>query len=432
MARKLLVCCTALALLICPEVFAGDLFTNYSVPDGLVSNRIRSLAIDQAGNLWFGGKNNGAGRFDGSTLIEFTAANSGLSGAAIRDITLDSNGNVWFATSAGVSRFDGMDWVTYTSIDGLAGNNSFQIVEDAQGNMWIATQRGVSKYDGANWITYGEADGLGSQYVTSIFIDAEGNFWFGTKTAGVTRWDGFEWVIYDAENELGPTEVRAIAQDLQGNMWFGTRAKGVFKFDGISWTAYTTEDGLASNDVWGITVDQSGNMWFATYGGGLSMFDGSNWFSFSAEDGLADNSTNVIMLDDQGRLWIGSNDGLSMLSLKDALNEIFGKGELDAVAGRSNLPKFHSLSPSAPNPFNPSTEISYTVPEGGAVPVALKVFDSRGRLVRTLVKGIIEPGQYSVTWDGTDNSGRILSSGVYFYRMEASGFVMTRKMVLLK
>ncbi len=99
---------------------------------------------------------------------------------------------------------------------------------------------------------------------------------------------------------------------------------------------------------------------------------------------------------------------------------------------RPILPKAFTLGQNAPNPFNPSTTIRYTVPEGNQEYVTLKVYDLRGQLVRTLVDRFVESGAYSVIWDGTDETGRDVSSGVYFYRMKAGDFVQTRKMVLLK
>jgi outer membrane protein assembly factor BamB len=96
------------------------------------------------------------------------------------------------------------------------------------------------------------------------------------------------------------------------------------------------------------------------------------------------------------------------------------------------LPKAFSLGQNSPNPFNPSTTVSYSVPEGEPTPVSLKIYDLRGRLVRTLVDETREAGEYSVIWEGKDASGRMVSSGVYLYRIKAGDFVQTRKMVLLK
>jgi hypothetical protein len=62
----------------------------------------------------------------------------------------------------------------------------------------------------------------------------------------------------------------------------------------------------------------------------------------------------------------------------------------------------------------------------------LQIFDVSGSIVRTPVDGWQEPGEYSEVWDGRDDSGKQLPSGVYFYRLEAGDFVATRKMVLLR
>ena len=101
-------------------------------------------------------------------------------------------------------------------------------------------------------------------------------------------------------------------------------------------------------------------------------------------------------------------------------------------AGASSLPKAFALDQNSPNPFNPATTISYSVPEGNAVSVRLDIFDIRGRLVRTLVDETKDAGTYHILWDGTDARGSHLASGVYLYRMRSGQFVQTRKMVLLK
>ena len=109
-----------------------------------------------------------------------------------------------------------------------------------------------------------------------------------------------------------------------------------------------------------------------------------------------------------------------------------GKAQKGAALAAVSLPEKFQLLQNSPNPFNPSTTISYSVPEGNQEYVTLNVYDLRGRLVRTLVKRMIGPGTYSVYWDGTDESGRQVSSGVYLYRLQAGKFMQTRKMVILK
>lgn len=89
------------------------------------------------------------------------------------------------------------------------------------------------------------------------------------------------------------------------------------------------------------------------------------------------------------------------------------------------------LKQNYPNPFNPSTTIVYSL--GASGPVTIRVYDVSGRLVRTLVDGIGSPGpNQTVVWNGRDNSGMPVASGIYFYRLTAERLTVTKKMVLLK
>ncbi len=90
-----------------------------------------------------------------------------------------------------------------------------------------------------------------------------------------------------------------------------------------------------------------------------------------------------------------------------------------------------------PNPFNPSTRINYTIPSIGETGnlnnnVILKVFDSLGRVVTTLVNEYKPPGNYNTIWDGTNNLGKPVSSGVYFYKITAGDYSVTKKMVFIQ
>jgi len=88
-------------------------------------------------------------------------------------------------------------------------------------------------------------------------------------------------------------------------------------------------------------------------------------------------------------------------------------------------------SRSFPNPFNPTTTIRYVVPEPGAT-VRLDVYDLAGRHVRTLASGATAPGEHVAVWDGRDDAGRVVGSGVYFCRIEIGKYRVERKMVMLK
>jgi len=89
-----------------------------------------------------------------------------------------------------------------------------------------------------------------------------------------------------------------------------------------------------------------------------------------------------------------------------------------------------ALGQNHPNPFNPTTEIPFSVAKTGRV--SLNVYDAGGRLVRRLVDGVNEPGSHTATWDGRDDLGNAVGSGVYFCRLTAGKAIRVRKMVLLK
>ena len=92
-------------------------------------------------------------------------------------------------------------------------------------------------------------------------------------------------------------------------------------------------------------------------------------------------------------------------------------------------PRF-ALGQNYPNPFNPKTSIRYTVPSSGRV--SLKVYDQRGRLVRTLVDGTQEAGERVVVWDGRADDGTRVASGIYLYQLKAKDLVQQHKMTLVK
>ncbi|UCE19121.1 MAG: choice-of-anchor D domain-containing protein [Gemmatimonadota bacterium] len=103
------------------------------------------------------------------------------------------------------------------------------------------------------------------------------------------------------------------------------------------------------------------------------------------------------------------------------------------VKGGTAIPTGYNLGQNYPNPFNPTTDISYHISHGRAsVPITLKIYNILGQHVRTLVDDVQEPGDYTVTWDGKDDLGTDVSSGIYVYRLAAATFSASKKMALLK
>jgi hypothetical protein len=90
----------------------------------------------------------------------------------------------------------------------------------------------------------------------------------------------------------------------------------------------------------------------------------------------------------------------------------------------------NKLGQNYPNPFNPSTTIGYTVASDS--PVQITIFNVKGQRVATLVDALKTPGNYNATWDGRNDQGRLVATGVYFYRLRVGSYSSVKKMVLLK
>ncbi|MFQ5649866.1 MAG: galactose oxidase-like domain-containing protein [bacterium] len=111
-----------------------------------------------------------------------------------------------------------------------------------------------------------------------------------------------------------------------------------------------------------------------------------------------------------------------------------GSGPVTSSPSPRPLPKAFALSQNYPNPFNSSTRLDYQIPEivtFGSY-VNLNIYNISGQLIRTLVDEKKAPGAYSVNWNGRDNKGRAVSSGIYYYTIVTDGYKQTKKMLLLQ
>jgi len=133
--------------------------------------------------------------------------------------------------------------------------------------------------------------------------------------------------------------------------------------------------------------------------------------------------TSDITATNQWVLASNGNGGLNILH--HACPAIAGSIEGEGTPARSA--RFLSIYP---NPFNPVTTVTYTLPQTARVQIA--AYDLTGRLINVLAEGVVEAGQHSLVWQGTDNQGRAVASGTYMLTLETEEGMETRKMVLLK
>ncbi len=129
-------------------------------------------------------------------------------------------------------------------------------------------------------------------------------------------------------------------------------------------------------------------------------------------------------------IWVSDNAGSDLGTLHDWCVKVLASSPWTGVDDEFDAPMSYVLGNVAPNPFNPVTTVTYGAPRPGDLELA--VYNIAGKRVATLVDGHVEPGFHSVIWQGRDDTGHQVASGVYFCRMTAEGFEDAVKMVLLK
>lgn len=114
----------------------------------------------------------------------------------------------------------------------------------------------------------------------------------------------------------------------------------------------------------------------------------------------------------------------------ESIMRLYSLTDIDTETATLSTPQNTVLQQNVPNPFNPTTTITYSI----ATPndVHLAIYDVNGRLIKTLVNDWQSAGQYSINWNGTNEDGQAVNSGIYFYQMTTSQTNETKSMVLLK
>ena len=140
---------------------------------------------------------------------------------------------------------------------------------------------------------------------------------------------------------------------------------------------------------------------------------------YTVNDDFSNTETNILL---QKLRW--NEEPLVENAAFSVLTNFLNTGE------NSSIPQDFALHPNYPNPFNPSTQLRYDLPEQAFV--QLTIYDLLGRRVTTLVNRVEEPGYRSVIWNGTNANSKTVSAGMYLYVIKAGDFVQTRKMVLIK
>ncbi|MFI4854086.1 MAG: two-component regulator propeller domain-containing protein [Phycisphaerales bacterium JB065] len=260
----------------------------FSIDEGFGGIAVRGIVQDASGAIWFA-TDGGVSRYKDGSFTNYTDEH-GLLDTDGWNIFLDSSDTIWASTMGGVVRFDGERFVPFAVPRAEVENPEprftptlvWSMLEDTEGNLWFGTDgEGVRKYDGKTFTTYTTEDGLAGNNVRSIYQDRRGDIWFGA-TAGLTRYDGTEFRAFTEDDGVPEGWVWTFGEDQGGDLWISVLRFGLVRYDGESFTAYSATTGRSRTHVQSIYLDQAGTFWFGC-SGGLYQRAGDSFINITTE-----------------------------------------------------------------------------------------------------------------------------------------------------
>jgi len=236
-----------------PEPCAWRVFTSDEVPD--LAGGVGDIAVSDGGTVFASVGENLLLAYHGTDWESHTVAGFGNVGPWSGSIAVAPNGVLWAGTNSpdqgrGLLSFDGTEIVRYTTEDGLPSDNAFQVAVADDGSIWVATDTlynnpstampdqaaGVARYDGTTWTTYTMEDGLLSNDAV-IATGADGTVWaihYEIPPYGYARFNGTTWTTYPTDQLVGGFRA---AVDANGTLWTSARGELV-SFDGTTRTTF--------------------------------------------------------------------------------------------------------------------------------------------------------------------------------------------------
>ncbi len=407
----------------------------FSHPDGPATNKVQSLAVDEAGRVWVatGGDPSGAGtyRYDGSTWTNFTRAShpAAITNDNVYSIAPGRDGDVWLATwGGGVIRCAAGDvFTTFNDstfgFPGTGGNRGYNAVNnvamDGQGQLWFThiganNSIGLSRRATSGTWTFYAFPSSNYTEVASLAVDQYGKKWLAVSRSARTlisfsealipttgsgwgeRLDTNDPSFINVEGNL----IRSLATDTYGSLWIGTEVglRSIYdprSIKPVQRLCYTTICNIEGQSINAIAVDAVNNKWLGTNNGVFVLGpDGASIIAQYNTDNslLLDNVVrSIVVHPGTGEAWIGTAKGLSS----------FGTPYVrpDGVARDLHV---------SPNPFHPESDKQVQI-DGLPEAAALKIFTLAG----DVVADVPSPGGRIGFWDGRDSKGVYVASGVY-------------------
>lgn len=235
---------------------------------------VSALAQTPDGLVWAAEPGKGLWQVQGDTSRLLTER-QGIASAQITGLAVDAAGALWVATLKGLSVWDGAEWRTYTTRQGLPANELALVAAGGnaagQGIVWVAGIKGeVARYDGASWAIFGPGDGLPALRPASMAASGDGVvLGYGASRSTERQlaiYDGANWELLTPADGLPDGDPIALLDD-QGWLWVGTSGHGLTRYaDGV-WSVWPSSGGPASGQVHALATDGQGVLWMGTSAG---------------------------------------------------------------------------------------------------------------------------------------------------------------------
>ena len=370
------------------------------------------MQIDLDNNLWVGhGAGTGLSFYDGIAW-QVKLSDYKYLGRALH---VDRFNRILTSMAGSFIRYDGTEAMAfYPGIPERYGGNIVAIFVDDDDRIWVSgggapfTSAHIARY------TNDEKDYQIPNYANTFTQDKNGTLW-ATNGIGFmyfqendSTWNEYyvAGVDFPEPEADGYPQIVDMLFDSDNTLWCAYYRVGVMKYDGVAWTIFTPENsGLPIQDTYSVTLDHNEDLWIGT-DAGLVRFDRENdWLVFdTSNSGLPHNFVRDVAVAHDNTIWIATEGGGVAKYTGDIITAI------DEEAKPEALPTVTSY----PNPFNPSTTISFTLPESGHA--TLTVYNLAGQKVRTLADEPMGVGNHTVVWDGHYDTGVAVAAGIYLSR----------------
>jgi hypothetical protein len=434
-------------------------------------DELRSMALDNQGNIYVTGTSMGSNSSQDFCTIKYNPAGEMLwqsryssessSGDQARDLAVDNFGNTYVTGSTNINiivtvKYDVygvQEWVSsYTN--NHCCNFSFAVTVDDFGNSYIAGgewEGGANEYK--NYIsimynpqgiqvwrnTYGQPQF--DEYANQILLDGSRNVYIsgpGVDKSYIIKYNNAGIRLW--ANEFLNGRISAFKVDNFENVYVTGEVQGkmtTIKYNSngaLIWDATYTENPTNSSSADDLVLDNEGNVYIAglfqrpeTYQDyGILKYSSSGkllWVKSYNGSGNNLDWAHSITLDNNKNVYVTGRSGNS-LGYADIVTIKYN--QLIGIQPISNeIPNQFSLSQNYPNPFNPITKIKFTLPKSSFVTVV--VYDAPGREIETIVNEQLNPGTYETDWNALN-----YPSGIYYYKLNAENYTDTKKMVLIK